>query len=195
MPKRVPITFKTNSRSLFANMWIQTQVDLWLFDDAVGRKPFHAFQLSNDKIWKRLQPSYNLRCQLYRKEIRLQQRAQTIHANYDQHRPITWGKPQELFQFVKTSEYLQLENINSEACERTNSALRRITSSTTFMSPSMYMRSLTLFMADINITANKFKEKYFQSQSWKNDRKYCTILFYYMRNEDELDLKRRERWF
>ena len=50
MPKRVPITFKTNSRALFANMWIQTQVDLWLFDDAVGRKPFHAFQLSNDKI-------------------------------------------------------------------------------------------------------------------------------------------------
>ena len=81
----------------------------------------------------------------------------------------------------KTSEYLHLENIDSEACEQTNSALRRITSSTTFMSPSMYMRSLTLFMADINITANKFKEKYFQSQSWKNDRKYCTILFYYMR--------------
>ena len=81
----------------------------------------------------------------------------------------------------KSSEYLQLENINSEACEQTNLALRRITSSTTFMSPSMYMRSLTLFMADINITANKFKEKYFQSQSWKNDRKYCTILFYYMR--------------
>ena len=125
--------------------------------------------------------SANLRRQLYRKEIRLQQRAQTIHANYDQHRPITWGKPQELFQFVKTSEYLQLENINSEACEQTNLALRRITRSTTFMSPSMSMRSLTLFMADINITANKFKEKYFQSQSWKNDRKYCTILFYYMR--------------
>ena len=46
------------------------------------------------------------------------------------------------------------------------------------------MRSLTLFMADINITANKFKEKYFQSQSWKNDRKYCTILF--LLYEDEL---------
>ena len=181
MPKRVPITFKINSRALFADMWMQTQINLWHFDDAVGRKPFHAFQLSNDKIWKRLQPAYNLRRHLYRKGIRLQQRAQTIHANYDQHRPITWGKPQELFQFVKTSEYLQLENINSEACEQTNLALRRITSSTTFMSPSMYMRSLTLFMADINITANKFKEKYFQSQSWKNDRKYCTILFYYMR--------------
>ena len=134
------------------------------------------FLISKCSAW-----SANLRRQLYRKGIRLQQRAQTIHANYDQHRPITWGKPQELFQFVKTSEYLQLENINSEACEQTNLALRRITSSTTFMSPSMYMRSLTLFMADINITANKFKEKYFQSQSWKNDRKYCTILSYYMR--------------
>ena len=112
------------------------------------------FLISECSAW-----SANLRRQLYRKGIRLQQRAQTIHANYDQHRPITWGKPQELFQFVKTSEYLQLENINSEACEQTNLALKRITSSTTFMSPSMYMRSLTLFMADINITANKFKEQ------------------------------------
>ena len=30
------------------------------------------------------------------------------------------------------------------------------------MSPTMYMRSLTLFMADINISANKFKKKYFK---------------------------------
>ena len=134
------------------------------------------FLISECSAW-----SANLRRQLYRKGIRLLQRAQTIHANYDQHRPITWGKPQELFQFVKTSEYLQLENINSEACEQTNLALRRITRSTTFMSPSMSMRSLTLFMADINITANKLKENYFQSQLWKNDRKYCTILSYYMR--------------
>ena len=93
MPKRVPITFKINSRALFADMWMQTQVNLWLFDDAVGRKPFHAFQFSYDKIWKRLQPAYNLRRHLYRKGIRLQQRAQTIHAIYDQHRPIPWGKP------------------------------------------------------------------------------------------------------
>lgn len=56
----------------------------------------------------------------------------------------------------------QLEKINSEACEQTNSSLRRVTSSTTFMSPTMYMRSLTLFMADINISANKFKKKYFK---------------------------------
>ena len=41
---------------------------------------------------------------------------------------------------------------------------------------------IDIIMADINITANQFKEKYFQSQSWKNDRKYCTIIFnYYMR--------------
>ena len=56
----------------------------------------------------------------------------------------------------------QLEKINSEACEQTNSSLRRVTSSTTFMSPTMYMRSLTLFMADINLSANKFKKKYFK---------------------------------
>ena len=49
----------------------------------------------------------------------------------------------------KTSEYNQLEKINSEACEQTNSSLRRVTSSTTFMSPAMYMRSLTLFLADM----------------------------------------------
>ena len=30
------------------------------------------------------------------------------------------------------------------------------------MAPTMYMRSLTLFMADINLSANKFKKKYFK---------------------------------
>ena len=64
----------------------------------------------------------------------------------------------------KTSEYNQLEKINSEECEQTNSSLR--TSSTTFMSPAMYMISLTLFMADINISANKFKKKYFKVIQW-----------------------------
>ena len=62
----------------------------------------------------------------------------------------------------KTSEYNQLEKINSEACEQTNSSRRRVTRSTTFMSPTMYMMPLTLFMADINISANKFKKKYFK---------------------------------
>ena len=59
----------------------------------------------------------------------------------------------------KTFEYIQLGKINREACEETNSSL---TSSTTFMSPAMYMKSLTLFMADMNISANNFKKKYFK---------------------------------
>ena len=92
--------------------------------------------LVNDNIWE------------------IQQRAQTIHANYWFHEV-----NHKIFsKSFKTSEYVQLENINSEACEQTNSALMRITSSTTFMSPTIYMRSLTLFMADNNITANKFKK-------------------------------------
>ena len=57
----------------------------------------------------------------------------------------------------RTSEYVKLMNVNSEVCEQTNSALRKITSSTTFMSPSMYLRSLTLFLADINISNHKKK--------------------------------------
>ena len=57
----------------------------------------------------------------------------------------------------KTSEYMKLMNINSEACEQTNSALQKITSSTTFMSQSMYLRSLTPFLADMNISNHKKK--------------------------------------
>ena len=57
----------------------------------------------------------------------------------------------------RSSKYLSLENINSEACEQTNSVLRKISSSTTYMSPSLYMRVFTLFMANLNIIANKKK--------------------------------------
>lgn len=57
----------------------------------------------------------------------------------------------------RSSKYLSLENINSEACEQTNSVLRKISSSTTYMSPSLYMRVLTLFMANLNIIANNKK--------------------------------------
>ena len=57
----------------------------------------------------------------------------------------------------KSSEYSSLVNCNTEACEQTNSALRRVAHSTTFMSPSLYLRSLTLFLADLNISANKKK--------------------------------------
>ena len=55
----------------------------------------------------------------------------------------------------KSSEYTSLVNINTEACEQTNSTLRRVAQSTTFMSPSIHMKSLIL--ADLNITINKNK--------------------------------------
>ena len=57
----------------------------------------------------------------------------------------------------KSSAYSTLANVNSEACEQTNSNLRRVSSSTTFMSPSMFMRSLILFFAEFNISSNRKK--------------------------------------
>ena len=57
----------------------------------------------------------------------------------------------------KTSKYPGLSSLNSEACEQTNSVLRKITSSTTYMSPQFYMRILSLFMANLNIIANNKK--------------------------------------
>ena len=57
----------------------------------------------------------------------------------------------------RSSKYVSLEKVNSEACEQTNSVLRKIASSTTYMSPSLYMRVLTLFMANLNIIANNKK--------------------------------------
>ena len=52
---------------------------------------------------------------------------------------------------------MKLMNINSEACEQTNSALQQITSPTTFMSQSMYLQSLTPFLGDMNISNHKKK--------------------------------------
>ena len=40
-----------------------------------------------------------------------------------------------------------------------NHLLRRVAHSTTFMSPELYMRSLTLFLADLNFCVNKKKKK------------------------------------
>ena len=47
----------------------------------------------------------------------------------------------------KSSEYGSLLKINTEAAEQTNSVLRRTTTSTTYMSPMIYLRSLKLFFA------------------------------------------------
>ena len=44
------------------------------------------------------------------------------------------------------------------AAEQTNSVLRNITHSTTFMSPKLYMKALTLFMANLNILAKQKKK-------------------------------------
>ena len=57
----------------------------------------------------------------------------------------------------KTSSYPSLRSANSEACEQFNSVLRRISSSTTYMQQSLFMRAITLFIADQNIIANKKK--------------------------------------
>ena len=57
----------------------------------------------------------------------------------------------------KTSSYPSLRNANSEACEQFNSVLRRISSSTTFMQQSVFMRAITLFIANQNIIANQKK--------------------------------------
>ena len=55
----------------------------------------------------------------------------------------------------KTSSYPSLRSANSEACEQFNSVLRRISSSTTYMQQSLFMRAITLFIADQNIIANQ----------------------------------------
>lgn len=57
----------------------------------------------------------------------------------------------------RSSKYFSLASVNSEACEQTNSVLRKLSSSTTYMSPTLYMRVLTLFMANLNIVANNKK--------------------------------------
>ena len=58
----------------------------------------------------------------------------------------------------RSSQYISLVNVNTEACEQTNRLLRRVAHSTTFMSPELYMRSLTLFLADLNFCINEKKK-------------------------------------
>lgn len=51
----------------------------------------------------------------------------------------------------KSSEYLNLKDANTQACEQTNSKLRKIASSCTFMNPDMFMRAITLYLGYQNI--------------------------------------------
>ena len=48
----------------------------------------------------------------------------------------------------KSSQYQDLDKANNEVCEQVNSALRKITNSTTFMSPILFMRAITRFLAE-----------------------------------------------
>ena len=54
----------------------------------------------------------------------------------------------------RSSLYDTLRNVNTEAVEQTNNVLRSVSESTTFMTPKLYMRSLKLFMANLNILSN-----------------------------------------
>ena len=58
----------------------------------------------------------------------------------------------------RSSNYCSLKDVNTMAAEQTNSVLRNITHSTTFMSPKLYMKALTLFMANLNILAKQKKK-------------------------------------
>ena len=74
-----------------------------------------------------------------------------------------------IFFLKKLYFWYTLVNINSESCEQTNSILRRIAHSTTYMSPKLYMRSLTLFLADLNLCAKKNKRR----QYWCSRSPFC----------------------
>ena len=55
----------------------------------------------------------------------------------------------------KRSQYLK--SANTEAAEQANEMLRAIESSTTYMSPQMHMKAITLFVANLNIMGNPLK--------------------------------------
>ena len=57
----------------------------------------------------------------------------------------------------RNSNYCSLKHVNTEAAEQTNKVLRTVTNSTTFMSPKLYMKALTLFMANLKILAKQKK--------------------------------------
>ena len=52
----------------------------------------------------------------------------------------------------KSSEYIQLLGKNTQACEQVNAKLRMIASTCTFMNADMFMRAITLFLTDYNIS-------------------------------------------
>ena len=51
----------------------------------------------------------------------------------------------------KSSEYISLNQANTQACEQTNSKLRRIASSCTYMNPDLYMRAISFYLGYQNL--------------------------------------------
>ena len=59
---------------------------------------------------------------------------------------------QKCAESFKTSEYPNLSDCNSEACEQTNRILRRISSSSTYMNIEIFLKSISLFLGYQNMT-------------------------------------------
>ena len=51
----------------------------------------------------------------------------------------------------KSSEYYDLDNSNTQACEQTNSKLRSIATSCAFMNPDLFMKAILLYLGYHNI--------------------------------------------
>ena len=70
MWERFPHPFKTHSRLVLNDMWLQKQSCLWVFHDDVWGIASNAFWYSDDKIRKWIQPTHYIWCQLQGEGIR-----------------------------------------------------------------------------------------------------------------------------
>lgn len=122
-----------------------------------GESPVMLFDLIMTRFERNYNPHiiYDASCRV--KEYGLSRelkRFMNIQITTDRFHEVNHTRCSEAF---KSSMYHSLNNVNSEAAEQTNHLLRSITSSTTFMSPQLYLRSIKLFMAHLNIVANMKK--------------------------------------
>ena len=65
-------TCKANSWPIPVNMWLSTEVRIWVFNDDIWRKSIFVVWSGYDTVWSKLQPSSNLWCIMSCKRIRLQ---------------------------------------------------------------------------------------------------------------------------
>ena len=155
---------------------MQSQIHLWLFTYAHWWDSEDAFWHYHDKIWTWLQSIHHLRCKLqgpltlylifissnlmflqvkeygYNRELKRFMELSILTDGFHEKNHTTCSSA------FKSSKYCSLKNVNTEAAEQTNKWLRSISSSTTYMSPHLYMRTLTLFIGNLNILANMKKQ-------------------------------------